>query len=115
MRNSEGVIQGDEGLRVTSRCSRECHLEVLGPAYVERLKRHPQLPGRHLGLLPECGMDRDARIPEHGDIGKPWHELRKELYTLCDDRLIEVAQSGHVSSWPRQARHQAERNGIGRD
>ena len=60
MRKSEGVIEGDEGLSVAPRGSSKRRLEVLGSAHVERLKRHPQLPGGHLGVLPEGGMDGDA-------------------------------------------------------
>ena len=112
---SEGVIEGDEGLSVASFGSRERRLEVVGSAHLERLKRHPQLPGCRLGLLPEDGMDCDQRIPEHGDPGKPWQELFQELQALAADRFIEIAQPRHVSSGARQARHQAEPNGISRD
>ena len=55
------------------------------------------------------------RIPEHGDPGKPRHELFEELQAFADDRFIEIAQPRHVSSGARQARHQAEPNGISRD
>ena len=112
MRNGEGVIERDERLSVALRGSGEGGFEVVGSAYVERLKRHPQRPGCHFGLLPESGMDRDTRISEHGDPGKPRHELFQQLQTLRDDRFIEIAQPRYVSSGPRQARHQAEPNGI---
>src|SRR5258707_2929523 len=45
IRKSEGVIEGNEGLRVASRGSAERRLEVLGSAHIERLKRHAQRPG----------------------------------------------------------------------
>jgi hypothetical protein len=115
MCNSEGVIEGDEGLNVASRGCGERHLEVLGSPHLERLKRHPQRPGCLLGLLPEGFMDREDRIPEHGEPGKPRHELLQKLQALRDNRFIEIAQPRHVSSGPRQARHQAEPNGIRRD
>ena len=37
-------------------------------------------------------MDRDARIPEHGDPNKPRHELLQKLQAFRDDRFIEIAQ-----------------------
>lgn len=72
-----------------------------GSAHVERLKRHAELPGCHLGIVPEGGMDVDCRIPEDGYPGKPRHELLQELYALRDDRFIELAHPRHVSSGPR--------------
>src|SRR5258706_14948597 len=82
IRNSERVIEGEEGLSVAPRSRSKRCLEVLGSAYIERLKRHPQLPGGHLGLLPEGGMGGDQRIPEHGDTDKSRHELLQKLQAL---------------------------------
>ncbi len=96
MGNGERVIEGEEGLSVAPRGCGERRLEVLGSAHIERLKRHPQLPGGHLGLLPEGGMDRDDRIPEHGDPDKPRHELFQKLQALRNDGFIEIAQPGQV-------------------
>ena len=62
IRNSEGVIEGDEGLSVASRGSGERRLEVLGSAHLERLKRHPQLSG-----LPPRSLARRWHGPRRSD------------------------------------------------
>ena len=60
-------------------------------------------------------MGRDGGISEHGDPGKPRHELLQHLQSLRLDRFIEIAQPGHVSAGPRQTGHQSKPNGISRD
>ena len=55
VRKGEDVVEDDERLSIASSGSREHRLEVVGPAHLEWLKLHPQLPGCLLGLLPEDG------------------------------------------------------------
>jgi hypothetical protein len=108
-----GISQHHHALSAALAQLREGGFELDGHAGIDDVKFEPQRARRIQEL---AKLDRDAGvvwIVHHAEAARVGNDLPQQLDHLAAQIGGKISDAGNIRSWPRQAGHQAQTNGIG--
>jgi hypothetical protein len=76
-----------------------------GDAHLESVEGHRHRASRGAQLVPIQGEVPLIRIPEDGHARQAWHDLLQQGEPLCGQLGDQQGDSGDVTPWLREARH----------
>ena len=87
-------------------------VELLFGTGVEDMKLCPKFFGRRMEVPQLRRRGGAGRVGDNGEYGRGRQRIVHELQPLARDFHAQARYAREITSWPRQAVHYAQRNGI---